>query len=52
MRLADALDARFIVVGHRQRHLLAEVFVGSVLEGVMSETGRPVVVVQPDDDED
>ena len=36
------LDARFIVVGHRQRHLLAEVFIGSVLEGVMSETARPV----------
>jgi nucleotide-binding universal stress UspA family protein len=51
VRLADALDARFIVVGHRQRHLLAEVFVGSVLEGVMSETARPVVVVQPDDED-
>jgi nucleotide-binding universal stress UspA family protein len=51
VRLADALDARFIVVGHRQRHLLAEVFVGSVLEGIMSETARPVVVVQPDDED-
>ena len=37
--------------GHRQRHLLAEVFVGSVLEGIMSETARPVVVVQPDDED-
>ena len=50
VRLADALDARLIVVGHRQRHLLAEVFTGSVLEGVMSETTRPVLVVQPDGD--
>ena len=49
VRLADDIDARFIVVGHRQRHLLAEVFIGSVLEGVMSETGRPIVVVQPDE---
>jgi nucleotide-binding universal stress UspA family protein len=51
VRLADAIDARFIVVGHRQRHLLAEVFIGSVLEGVMSETSRPIVVVQPDDED-
>ena len=51
VRLADAVDARFIVVGHRQRHLLAEVFIGSVLEGVMSETSRPIVVVQPDDED-
>ena len=51
VRLADDIDARFIVVGHRQRHLLAEVFIGSVLEGVMSETGRPIVVVQPDEDD-
>jgi nucleotide-binding universal stress UspA family protein len=51
VRLADELDARFIVVGHRQRHLLAEVFIGSVLEGVMSETSRPIVVVQPDDED-
>jgi nucleotide-binding universal stress UspA family protein len=51
VRLADSLDARFIVVGHRQRHLLAEVFIGSVLEGIMSETDRPVVVVQPDDED-
>jgi nucleotide-binding universal stress UspA family protein len=50
VRLADSLDARLIVVGHRQRHLLVEVFSGSVLEGVLSETSRPVVVVQPADD--
>lgn len=50
VRLADAVDAPFIVLGHKQRHVLAEVFVGSVLEGVMSETARPVVVVQADDD--
>jgi nucleotide-binding universal stress UspA family protein len=50
VRLADSIDARFIVVGHRQRHLLVEVFTGSVLEGVLSETSRAVVVVQPDDD--
>ncbi len=50
VRLADATDARFIVVGHRYRHALAEVFRGSVLEGVMSETKRPVVVVQHGDD--
>ena len=46
VRLADALDAAFVVVGHRQRSLLAEMFVGSVLEGVMAATTRPVVVVQ------
>lgn len=51
VRLADEIDARFIVVGHRQRHLLAEVFIGSVLEGVMSETARPIVVVQPPDED-
>ena len=50
VRLADAVDAPFIVLGHRQRHLLAEVLIGSVLEGVMSETSRPVVVVQADED--
>ena len=49
VRLADSVDAPFIVVGHRQRHLLAEVFIGSVLEGVLSETARPVVVVQADE---
>ncbi len=49
VRLADAVDARFVVMGHRQRPLLAEVFVGSVLEGVMSETSRPLVVVQAPD---
>lgn len=46
VRLADSVDAAFIVVGHRQRHLLAEVFIGSILEGVLSETSRPVVAVQ------
>lgn len=46
VRLADARDARYIVVGHRERNLLAEVFVGSVLEGVLADTRRPVVVVQ------
>lgn len=50
VRLADALDASYLVVGHRQRHLLAEVFIGSTLEGVLAETSRPVVVVQADDD--
>jgi nucleotide-binding universal stress UspA family protein len=50
VRLADSIDARLVVVGHRQRHLLVEVFTGSVLEGVLSETSRPVVVVQPDED--
>lgn len=50
VRLADALDASFIVLGHRQRHLLAEVFIGSILEGVLSETTRPVVVVQAPED--
>lgn len=50
VRLADAADAAFIVVGHRSRHLLAEVFVGSLLEGVMALTRRPVVVVQADED--
>ena len=46
VRVADAVDARLIVIGHRQRALLAEVFTGSVLEDVLSETDRPVVVVQ------
>ena len=46
VRLADSVDAPFIVLGHRQRHLLAEVFIGSILEGVLSETSRPVVAVQ------
>lgn len=46
VELADDLDARYIVVGHRQRSLLAEMFTGSVLEGVMSLTTRPVVAVQ------
>jgi len=46
VELADQLDARYIVVGHRQRSLLAEMFSGSVLEGVMSLTTRPVVAVQ------
>lgn len=50
VRIADLLDAHLMVVGHRQRHLLVEVFSGSVLEGVLSETSRPVVVVQPGDD--
>lgn len=49
VRLADAVDARFIVMGHKQRPLLAEVLIGSVLEDVMSETSRPVVVVQAPD---
>lgn len=49
VRLADAVDAPFIVVGHRQRSLLAEMFTGSVLEGVMAGTTRPVVVVQAPD---
>lgn len=46
VRLADAVDARLIVLGHRQRALLAEVFTGSVLEDVLADTLRPVVVVQ------
>jgi nucleotide-binding universal stress UspA family protein len=46
VRLADAVDAPFIVVGHRRRNLLAEVVVGSVLEAVLAESNRPVVVVQ------
>lgn len=46
VRLADTIDARLIVLGHRQRPLLAEVFAGSVLEDVLAETQRPVVVVQ------
>lgn len=50
VRLADAIDARLIVVGHRQRPLLTEVFTGSVLEDVLSETDRPVVVVQAPED--
>ena len=50
VRLADAIDAPLIVVGHRQRPLLAEVFAGSVLEDVLSETDRPVVVVQAPED--
>ena len=43
---ADETDAAYIVVGHRQRSLLAEMFSGSVLEGVMTQTARPVVAVQ------
>lgn len=50
VELADELDARYIVVGHRQRSLLAEMFSGSVLEGVMSLTTRPVVAVQVPED--
>ena len=49
VRLADAIDARLIVLGHRQRPLLAEVFTGSVLEDVLADTLRPVVVVQADE---
>ena len=49
IRVADASAASFIVLGHRQRHLIAEVFVGSVLESVMSDTTRPIVVVQSPD---
>ncbi|MFZ4518113.1 MAG: universal stress protein [Microthrixaceae bacterium] len=49
VRVADDLDARLIVLGHRQMSLLAEVFVGSVLESVMAATVRPVVVVQAED---
>ncbi|MFN8017333.1 MAG: universal stress protein [Acidimicrobiales bacterium] len=49
VRLADAIDARLIVVGHRRRPLLAEVFTGSVLEDVLAETERPVVVVQAEE---
>jgi nucleotide-binding universal stress UspA family protein len=48
VRMADEVDARVIVLGHRQRNLLAEVVIGSVLEGVMSATTRPVLVIQPD----
>ena len=50
VELADELDARLIVVGHRQRSLIAEMFSGSVLEGVMSLTTRPVVAVQVPED--
>ena len=50
VEIADELDARYIVVGHRQRSLLAEMFSGSVLEGVMSLTTRPVVAVQVPED--
>ena len=50
VRLADVVAAPYLVVGHRQRHLLAEVFIGSILEGVLSETSRPVVVVQAPED--
>lgn len=49
VRLADAVDAPYIVMGHKQRPLLAEVLIGSVLETVMSDTSRPVVVVQVPD---
>jgi len=49
VRLAEAADAPFIVLGHRQRHPLAEAILGSVVEGVLSNTTRPVVVVQSDD---
>ncbi len=38
------------VVRLAQRSLLAEMFTGSVLEGVMSATTRPVVVVQAPED--
>ena len=46
VRLADAIDARLIVLGHRPRPLIAEVFTGSTLEDLLAETPRPVVVVQ------
>ena len=49
VRLADAADAPYIVLGHRQRHPIAEAILGSVVEGVLSETTRPVVVVQSDE---
>lgn len=50
VRLADASDARFIVVGHRARSALAEALLGSVLDDVLAATARPVVVVQSADD--
>lgn len=46
VRLADAIEARLIVLGHRPRPLIAEVFAGSTLEDVLAESPRPVVVVQ------
>lgn len=49
VHLADVVDARLIVLGHRRRALLAEVFTGSVLEDVLADTLRPVVVVQADE---
>lgn len=48
IELADKIDADAIVLSGRKRGAIENVLFGSVVQSVMKDTTRPVVIVDPD----